>query len=180
VRELSWQKKKEHSQTGENEMARVNKTQIRKVASLLKQQETVGQELNFYSFGSGDKEIVCSDMYPPIGHAGTIDFFFFACLHQHGFWYGDDLGYVKPLTGTMNGKTVKGSDLLWKALMKAFVRDNSIFKPEQLAYMEPEELLSKIFADDNGPIPFPTAKNDFKLPELTVAGLPTKKQVPKK
>lgn len=104
-----------------------------------------------------------SDMYPPLNHKDAINFFFFACLHQHGFWYGDEKGYVKPLTGIINGKREKGSDLLWKALMRVFVSDSSLFNPENLAEIEPEELFAKFFAGDYRATPFPDLEERFKL-----------------
>jgi hypothetical protein len=144
-------------------MPHINIEQIKKTASFLKQLPDNGCGLDFYSIGSGEKKIRLSDMYPSLHHKETINFFFFACLHQHGFWYADEQGYVKPLTGMINGKVEKGSDLLWKVLMKTLNRDSSAFFSDKLAEIEPEELFTKVLADDNGPIPFPDTEERFKL-----------------
>ena len=144
-------------------MARINHKQIRKVAELIKKMPEGGPGLNFYSFGSGDKEIVASDMYPSLNHPETINFFFFACLHQFGFWYGDDRGYLEPMFGTINGKRYKGSDLLWRVLIKSLKRDERSLSPERLAIITPDELMTKVFSDDNGPIPFPDLEKRLKI-----------------
>ena len=141
-------------------IAEINKLQITKVAKLIKELPETGNGLNFYSFVKDGKEIVASDNYPPISDYPyqTINFFFFICVHDYGFWYGDDRGYFEPLYGTINGARAKGSDLLWKVCMKAFDKDVMRFEPYRLSAISPMEL-AKIFSDDNGPIPFP----DFGL-----------------
>ncbi len=137
-------------------MSNVNIGQILKVAGLIKDLPDDSHGLNFYSFGKGDKLIIASDMYPPLRHPQAIEFFFFVCMHQFGFWTGDEwTGYVEPIFGLIDGKKTKGSDLLWKVSMKAFEKNPEVFSPEHLAEITQEELLEKIFADDNGPISFP-------------------------
>ncbi|MFA6338925.1 MAG: queuosine salvage family protein [Candidatus Paceibacterota bacterium] len=135
-------------------MAKINKEQIEKVAAFIKQLPDSGSGLNFYSFKNKDLLIIASDMYPPLNHPEAINFFFFVCLHQFGFWHGDESGYVKPLVGTIDGNSCKGSDLLWKVCKKAFDKDPLVFGHRHLAKIKPEELF-KIFTDDEGLIPFP-------------------------
>lgn len=135
-------------------MAHINDEQVRKVAEFVKTLEDNGLEHNFYGF---------LDMYPPLNHPEAINFFFFVCLHQYGFWYGDKSGYLKPLIGRINGKDCKGSDLLWKATMRALNNNETVFRPEHLAAIEPTELFFNIFSDDKGPIPFPDLKERFKI-----------------
>lgn len=147
-------------------MAKINFQQLKKVSALVKKLPDDGQVLNFYSFGSGENEFIATDMYPTKGHSEAINFFFFICLHQFGFWYGDDSGYVKPLIGLMGGKTSKGSDLLWRASLKALNSDIGVFQPKRLSTIEPEELLAKVFTDDNGPIPFPDIEERFKITRM--------------
>lgn len=132
-------------------MAIVNERQVKAAAKLLKELPETGNGLNFYG---------TPDLYPPISDYPyqTINFFFFICIHDYGFWYGDDRGYLEPLYGTINGERAKGSDLLWKACMRAFNKDIMRFEPYRLFAISPVELAS-IFSDDNGPIPFP----DFGL-----------------
>lgn len=132
----------------------INHTQIRKVAQIIKKMPDEDKGLNFYSFDTPDGEIVASNMYPELNHPGAVDFFSFACLHQFGFWNGDEDGYNEPLIGQFRGKRSKGSDLLWKTLKESLDDYPEIFAPEHLAEISENELRDEIFTDDNGPIPF--------------------------
>ncbi|MBI2063524.1 MAG: hypothetical protein HYT65_00820 [Candidatus Yanofskybacteria bacterium] len=144
-------------------MPTINHGQIKKNAEFLKNLPDNGSGLNFYSFQKEGREIIASDMYPPLNHPQSINFFFFVCMHQFGFWYGDERGYVEPLFGTVNGKKNKGSDLLWKAAMRAFNEDVECFEPKKLAIIRPHDLARKIFSDDNGPVTFPDFETRFQL-----------------
>lgn len=137
-------------------MSNINVKQTLKVVELVKNLTNNSHGLNFYSFGEGNNLIIASDMYPPLNHPQAIEFFFFVCMHQFGFWTGDKwTGYIEPLYGTIDGKKTKGSDLLWKVSMRALKKNPDVFSPEHLAEITQEELLEEIFADDSGPIPFP-------------------------
>ena len=70
-------------------MVTIDKQQLEKVADFMKSLPDTGNGLNFYSYGSGDKEFVATDEYPSLDHPQAVNFFFFVCLHQFGFWYGD-------------------------------------------------------------------------------------------
>src|SRR3989344_2470164 len=144
-------------------MSVVNLEQVEKVAEFLKNLPDNGSGLNFYGFQKDSKEVVASDMYPLLNHSQAINFFFFTCMHQYGFWYGDECGYVEPLLGVINGKKTKGSDLLWKVAMRAFNQDAECFEPKKLAIISPQNLAKKIFADDIGPVPFPDFETRFQL-----------------
>ncbi len=143
-------------------MAVLNLPQIEKLAKFFKILPKTSEGMNFYSFKKDNVEVVASDLYPPINHSETIIFFFFVCLHQYGFWYGDEKGYLEPLIGFINNKKAKGSDLLFQAAMRAFNQNCFCFKPSQLAKINPPEL-AQIFSDDNGPIPFPDFETRFQL-----------------
>ena len=165
-------------------MAQVNMAQVERIAEVLKNMPEsdppAGGGMNFYSFlDKKGKEIVASDMYPSLNHPQAVNFFFFNCLQQFGFWYGDDQGYVEPLYGIIDGKRAKGSDLLWKVCKKTLDRDDDYnksahcygvqtgicrnsFDPENLAKIGPCGL-TEIFSDDNGPIPFPDFEERFKM-----------------
>lgn len=144
-------------------MASVNVAQIERVAEILKNMPDSGHGINFCGFlGKDGQEIVADDMYPVFRHPQAINFFFFVCLHEFGFWYGDDRGYVEPLYGMIGGKRTKGSDLLWKACKRALDRDEIVFEPARLAEIKPGELAT-IFSDDNGPIPFPDFEERYKM-----------------
>lgn len=144
-------------------MAKVNRRQTGKVAKLLGELPDESCGLNFYSFGNDGKEIAASRMYPPIDHPQAINFFFFVCLHQYGFWHGDENGYWEPIFGCLDGENLKGSDLLWAACKKALDNDPLIFEPAGLAKISLDDLQEKIFVDDNGPIDFPDCPERHRL-----------------
>jgi len=141
----------------------VNVEQVRKVAELLKSLPENGYGLNFYSFIKNGEEVVACDMYPPLNCPQAVNFFFFVCMHQYGFWRGDDRGYLKPLTGRVYSQSFKGSDLIWRVAKRAFDSDEYIFEPAVLMSMTPEVLSRKVFYDDNGPILFPDLEMRFRL-----------------
>lgn len=152
-------------------MASVNTAQVERVAEIIKKMPDDEHGMNFYSFpGEDGKEVVASDMYPELNHPQAINFFFFTSLHNFGFWYGDDRGYVEPLYGIVNGKQTKGAELLFKVCKKALDADSFafssvdgfIFEPVRLAKISITEFMS-IFSDDNGPIPFPDFEERFRM-----------------
>ncbi|MFA6594147.1 MAG: hypothetical protein WCT16_02705 [Candidatus Buchananbacteria bacterium] len=143
--------------------ATVNQEAVKFLADYLKRLPPDNDFLNFYSFfNAKGEEIVASDMYPPLNHPAALDFFFFVCSQQFGFWYGDLDGYVEPLFGTLNGQTVKGSDLLWRLAKKAFDNDPLFFLPINLASLSPKTF-AKFLSDDNGPVPFPDWEQRYIL-----------------
>jgi hypothetical protein len=142
-------------------MAKINKEQVARVARLLKELPASGQGLNFYSFGKGDKEIIASDMYPDLYNPQAVNFFFFGVLHDFGFWYGDEKGYLEPLYGTFNGEKRKGADSLWRMCRLALANHKG-FDPKHLANITVKEL-AEIFSDDNGPVPWPNFETRFKM-----------------
>ena len=112
----------------------------------------ITQPLNFYSFlGKGGVEIIAKDDYPPLRAPWTVDFFFLAGIHNYGYWYGEEK-YEGPLFGTINGKKVKGSDLLYKLFLRAFQSDPAGMRIDQLATINCEHWES-IMKDDNGIVP---------------------------
>lgn len=144
-------------------MARVNLAKVKEIAEVVKRLPGGTGGLNFYSFVAGGKEVIASDMYPPLDHPAAIDFFFFACMHQYGFWHGNEKGYAEPLFGTFYGKRAKGSDIIWKAMKRALDRDPRIFSPKYLSQLAVVQKLPEIFSDDNGPVLFPDWETRMKL-----------------
>ena len=138
---------------------RVNEFRIKALALHMKNMPS-GEPLNFYGFtNASGYPIIFEDMYPPLHAEGTVNFFFFAMMHNFGFWVDDGGKYVSPLYGTCGGKSrVKGSDLLWKILCAAWRRDAECFSPAQLRITSDDDF-ARIFSDDDGPVPlFNTAK----------------------
>lgn len=135
-------------------MAKVNESQVSRVADVIARlPETRG--LNFYSYHVDGEEVVATDMYPPLHHPHALDFFFFACMHQFGFWYGDERGYRGSMAGVFGGKPCKGSDMVWKSLMRYMSEEPDAQRPERLAFIGHKEMWGRMFTDDNGPIRFP-------------------------
>ncbi|MFA5124892.1 MAG: hypothetical protein WC473_03695 [Patescibacteria group bacterium] len=172
------------------EIAVVNPEAVEKLAVYLKSLPPDGDLLNFYSFYNAQgEEIIASGMYPPLNHPATVDFFFYVCSQQFGFWYGDCDGYSEPLWGTLNGKRIKGSGLLWQLAKKALDNDPNFFKPINLASLSPDGFV-KFLSDDNGPVPFPDweiryilttayGRSFFKLPRVFETPLDIIEQHPK-
>lgn len=140
---------------------RINPKRIARFAELVKTLP-VGAPLNFYSFhGKDGSEVVASDMYPPIQAENAIDFFFFACIHNYGFWHGKEK-YDGPLVGVLDRKPVKGSDLLWKLLLRATKRHHDALSPGWLANISLSDFCF-MFSDDNGPIPLLISDERYEL-----------------
>lgn len=143
-------------------MASVNCEQVEKVANFLSEVPLKRATLNFFSFKDEEKERVLDDMYPYLYHPQAVNYFFFTCMQQFGFWYGDANGYNSPLYGVVADKRVKGSDLLWKTARKTLSKDILAFVPDKLAALNSEKFAS-IFSDDSGPILFPDFEERFKI-----------------
>ncbi len=162
----------------------INERQVARVAELLKNLPESGKGLNFYSFMKDGKEIIETDKFPPLNHPQAVNFFFFTAMHDFGFWYGDNKGYFEPLYGKMDGKTCKGSDLLWKVCMKAFNKDvmrfepYRLFEPCRLSAISPTEL-ARIFSDDNGPVPWPDFGTRFAITRAYARWFTMEKITPK-
>lgn len=139
-------------------MALVNQEQVKRFAEAVADLPDTIRPLNFYSFFTADGEVVADNMYPPLDHPAVYDFFMFVCLHQYGFWLSDDHGYLEPLYGTLDGKSCKGSDLLWKAVRRYISNDPQALQPERLMKISDQELWQELFCDDNGPIQFAVSK----------------------
>ncbi|MBI2099083.1 hypothetical protein HYT45_01550 [Candidatus Uhrbacteria bacterium] len=132
-------------------MVRINEEQVKRVAEFLKANPPKTTPLNFYSVvGKSGEVIVLDKMYPPLGHPNAVDYFFFACLHQYGFWYDDSHGYNRPMVGVLGGKELKGSDLLWTLFRRAFESNPEFFTPQFLSRISPRELTEIFFKDDVG------------------------------
>lgn len=144
-------------------MAKVDRAAVSRVAEFIGSlSEENFRPLNFYSFWANGQERPALDMYPPLNHPQTINFFFAACMHQFGFWHGDRNGYAEPIIGRIGGKPAKGSDLLWKMFMLALNRDESIFTPERLARLSRDEFKT-LFSDDNGFVFFPDLETRYQM-----------------
>jgi hypothetical protein len=134
----------------------VNYRQLGLIAAVLKANLKRISGLNFYSFpGKDGVDVPQEDIYPPLNHPRAIDLLSYGVLQQHGFWYGDDQGYVGRLRGRMAGsdRLISGSELIFRLLRRQLDRDPGFFDPAYLAAIEPAELAKVLRDDANTPWP---------------------------
>ena len=93
-------------------------------------------------------------IYPARDVAGVLDYFFFACAHQFGFWTLANGRWAGPMIARIDGRDLKGSDFLWRACTRAWQRDPQIFAPAALA-AKSTRALAELFHDDAGQNPLP-------------------------
>lgn len=132
---------------------RIDDAQVSKFAAEVAKLPADAKGLDF--FHTFDGKAHDAEMYPALNHPLAIDFFFFACLHQHGFWHGDQDGYHAPMFATFDGKRVKGSDALWRTLIRALNQAGAVLNPHIHSGLTEGELTELLFVHDEGPLPLP-------------------------
>lgn len=133
--------------------ARIDDAQVGRFAAEVAQLPKDIKGLDFYH--APDRKTHDAEMYPELHHPLAIDFFFFACLHQYGFWYGDRNGYRAPMLATLGGRRFKGSDAVWRVLKRALDESPDLLDPLVLATLKEDELFERVFMHDDGPLPLP-------------------------
>jgi hypothetical protein len=93
-------------------------------------------------------------IYPEPGRPGVLECFFFSCGHQFGFWTLEGDRWAAPMIAPIDGKPLKGSDYLFRAVTRAWQRDAQAFVPSVLAQCTDDELAA-LFRSDNGENPLP-------------------------
>lgn len=93
-------------------------------------------------------------IYPGRDQPGALEYFFFACAHQFGFWTLAGTRWAAPMVARLDGRALKGSDFLWRACTRAAQQDPLVFSPASLAAMG-NHRLSELFRDDSGANPLP-------------------------
>ncbi len=93
-------------------------------------------------------------IYPERGQPGVLDYFFFCCAHQFGFWTLDGTRWKEPMIARMDGRDLKGSDYLWRAATRATQARPDIWAPASLAALSDDQL-DRLFQDDSGNNPLP-------------------------
>ena len=126
--------------------AHVDLHRVRRFALLLPQLGEV-QAFDFCTGGEGT-------LYPPREAEGVLEFFFFACTHQYGFWHLDGDRYAGPMLATIDEVRAKGSDFLTRCLMRAWRQDPAFFAPANLARLTDADC-EALFQDDEGFNPLP-------------------------
>lgn len=101
-------------------------------------------------------------LFPERGGAGVLDYFFFCCAHQFGFWNLENNRWFAPMIATIDGRDLKGSDFLWRAATRALQKNPDIFSPSGLAAMNGVQL-DEIFHDDSGVNPLPMWPEHLEL-----------------
>ncbi len=119
-----------------------NPDQIRRVARLVSQLPEV-QPFEF-----------TGDLFPPVGHPATLDFFFAAVLQQFGFWQAHNGCYLRPMIASLDGRRLKGSDYLWYSFRRQLDQDAQFFSPARQAGLTAAEL-GRVCQSDDGTNPLP-------------------------
>ncbi len=116
------------------------------------------------------------ELFPPVDDQAALDCFFAATVQQFGFWEmkesnredakhaKKDLGnfepfaslrfYSCPLIAPIDGRSLKGSDYLWAAYLRAMRRDPEFCAPARQAALT-EDALAEVFRSDDGSNPMP-------------------------
>ncbi len=116
----------------------------------------------FAGFFKASDEIVPFDfcsrsegfIYPDRGQPGVMEYFFFVCAHQFGFWRLENDRWTAPMVARIDGRDLKGSDYLFRAATRAWQRDPMVFAPDPLQRLE-DSRIEALFLDDHGRNPLP-------------------------
>ncbi len=101
-------------------------------------------------------------IYPERGQPGVLDYFFFCCAHQFGFWTLEDTRWAEPMIARIDGRDLKGSDYLWRAGTRATQARPDIWAPASLASLSDDQL-DRLFQDDSGTNPLPMWPEHLEL-----------------
>jgi len=136
-------------------MISIDRDRLEKILERIRSLPLSSSPFSFSPALGQEKEAKEIEFYPPSNAPGVLDFFFAVTMHQFGFWYGSNEGYLEPIYGTMQGHRVKGSDWLWSASLKIYrTKGPWFFDPRHLASLSTTEA-RQWFADDEGPVPLP-------------------------
>lgn len=112
----------------------IDETQLKRIAREIRQLK----DFPVYSF-----DIKPGTLFPDVGAPGVVDYFFASVLHQFGFWYNDEFGYVEPFYDYIDGVRYKGSDYVWRIFTKRVTE-----KPDFLSLEYRAEYSVKLFEED--------------------------------
>jgi len=101
-------------------------------------------------------------IYPERGQPGVLDYFFFCCAHQFGFWTLNGTHWKEPMIACIDGRDLKGSDYLWCAATRALKTNSGIWAPTSLAALNDAQL-NALFQDDAGSNPLPMWSEHLEL-----------------
>ena len=92
--------------------------------------------------------------FPTVGAAEILEFFFAATLQQFGFWQARAGRYWRPLRAPLAGSIRKGSDYMWRAMLRAHKCESVLLTPGRQAVMT-AKWLRALFRADDGSDPMP-------------------------
>jgi hypothetical protein len=101
-------------------------------------------------------------LYPERARPGVLDYFFFACAHQFGFWTLAGNRWAGPMVAPLDGRNLKGSDFLWRACTRAWQRNPDSFVPIALDAMT-DAGLNTLFQSDADINPLPMWRDHLAL-----------------
>ncbi len=113
-------------------MAKVNDQAVQRIALRIKELPLSGTAQTFTE----------EDKFPSVGDPGVPDYLFAVTIHEFGSWISNERGYAGPLYGEVDGKRLKGSDLLWTLSMKMYQEmGGHFFNPLNLAKLSHDKFL---------------------------------------
>ncbi|MBU0678257.1 MAG: hypothetical protein KJ626_09060 [Verrucomicrobia bacterium] len=127
-------------------MVKIDTDRLAEFADFIRAQDDI-QPFDFCSLSEGH-------IYPPRNTNGVVEYFFFCCAHQFGFWKVKDAKYAGPMIASIDGENLKGSDYLWRCCTRAWTENHEFFCPSHLFGMT-DSAWATVFADDSGVNPLP-------------------------
>ncbi|MBP7687431.1 MAG: hypothetical protein KA765_05975 [Thermoflexales bacterium] len=116
------------------------------------------------------------EFFPPVNDPNALDLFFAVTLQQFSFWelnrkdtknakpssldlatFAPSRFYAQPMIATLDGRSLKGSDYLFAAYLRAWQRDPSSMSPAAQATLTAAQLDAMLRADD-GTNPMPACE----------------------
>lgn len=95
--------------------------------------------------------VISPDKFPKPNAKEALNYFFAVTMQDYGFWLGTDR-YIRPIYGLTDNKILKGSDWLWTASKRIWIkRGPEFFNPKNLAKLSQRDIY-EWFSDDHGPI----------------------------
>ncbi|OGC45127.1 hypothetical protein A2V49_04725 [candidate division WWE3 bacterium RBG_19FT_COMBO_34_6] len=122
-------------------MAKIDKERLYNIANVIAKRPS----LKPFDFAEGEYPSIDNNIYH------VLHYFFFWVLMEWGFWYLKGNKYEQPLYGSLDGKKLKGDNLLTALLSKKFLSDPYFFNLEHQTFMSWDTFV-EMFSDDNGPV----------------------------
>ena len=92
----------------------------------------------------------------------AVPFFFTAVMHQYGFWTSDGDLYGQPYRGQVDGDLLKGSDFMWRCILRKAQASSQFLEPAYQAQISRSEF-DDVFRTDDGTLGLPMLDSHFQL-----------------